>query len=324
MRRYKRWWLVAACVLVAGCGGTSVYLNYVLPAQYKVPNAVKEVAVVKFKALKRTDDTYGEVAAAQLNAKMIESGRYQMFSRRNLERIIEEQDFRESGMALGNKLRTKLSSVDAIITGSVDAGAQYVTEPVQVTDPNTGYVRTVMVRHMIAEATLTFEMLEVDTGRVIASVGEVAKYDSHDDAGGLQALAAMMGGGAYQPKLPPPNSKLRELIQECVGRFIVKVAPHQVSFKVKLASGKSDFVGTGNKFAKQNMWKEAEGYYVQGVTADAEGKDHGVHFNLGVALEAQGRVQEAAVEYRKAIAMKPDKKYIEALARVKQVGGAGG
>jgi len=319
MRRRWKWMVLAACVVAAGCGGTKVLLTYVLPAQYQVPETVKQVAVVKFKALRRTEDTYGEVAAAKLNSALIESGAYTMFSRRNLARIIEEQDFRESGMALGNKLRTRLPSVDAIITGSVDAGHQYVTEAQQVYDPASETTRTVMVRHLICEATLTFEMLEVNTGRVIASVGEVAKYDSHS-AGGWQALAAMMGGNP-QPKLPAPDSQLAELIAECVGRFIVKVAPHPVSFKIKLESGKSDFVKTGNKFAKSGQWGEAEQFYRQAVLADVANEDHGAHFNLGVALEAQAKVQEAAAAYRRAIMMKPAKKYIENLARVRRLGG---
>ena len=311
--------LLAMCVLLAGCGGTSVYITYILPAQYDVPESVKQVAVVRFKALKRTDETYGEVAAAKLNEALIESGAYQVYGRRNLDKIIEEQDFRESGMALANKVRTKLPSVDAIITGSVDAGAQYVTEPQSVYDPVSNTTRTVMVRHLIAEATLSFEMLEVNTGRVIASVGEVAKYDSHDDVG-LRALAAMMGG-VPQPKLPPPNTKLKELIDQCVDRFVAKIAPHPVRFKVKLSSGKSDLVKTGNKFAKSGQWAEAAEFYRQAIAADTAGEDHGAHFNLAVALEAQGKLKEAIAEYRKAIRIKPDKKYIQGLARVRRLAG---
>ena len=181
---------------VVGCGGgggSKVFLVYTMPAQYDVPPAIKQVAVVKFKALQATDDTYGEVAAAKLNEKLIESGRYRVYGRRNLARVIDEQDFRESGLALANKVRTKLPSVDAIITGSVNAGHRYNTETRQTYDLTTQTMKTVTVQYLICEATLSFEMLAVNTGEVIATVGEVAKYDSREARGGAQMLASMMG-----------------------------------------------------------------------------------------------------------------------------------
>lgn len=322
MRKHGKWGVVAVCLAVLGCGGgSSVMLNYILPAQYEVPPAIQQVAVVRFTALKRTDDTYGEVAAAKLNEALIESGRYQMYNRRQLEQVMEEQDFRESGMALAGKVRTKVPSVDAIIRGSVDAGHQYGTDTQQVFDPVNQTMKTVTVQYLICEATLTFEMIEVNTARVIASVGEVAAYDSRKQSG-WSALAAMAGVGPTGSRLPAPDSKLKELIAECVAKFVQKVAPHRVAFKVSLEGGKSGFVSTGNKFAKAGEWREAENFYRQGIQADVEGKDHGAWFNLGVALEAQGRVQDAAEAYRKAIGMKADKKYIESLARVRQLGGS--
>jgi tetratricopeptide (TPR) repeat protein len=256
-----------------------------------------------------------------LNQKLIESGRYRVFSRRNLARVIDEQDFRESGLALANKVRTKLPSVDAIITGSINAGHQYGTETKRQYDPVSKAWKSVSVQYLICEATLSFEMLAVNTGEVIATVGEVAKYDSREAGGGWQSWAAMAGVGPFGGRLPPPQSKLAELIDECVYRFIAKIAPHPVSFTVRLEKGESDLVKTGNKFAKSEQWADAEQFYRQAIEADAKNEDHGAHFNLGVALEAQGKVKEAAAEYKKAIGIKADKKYIENLGRLRRLTG---
>jgi curli biogenesis system outer membrane secretion channel CsgG len=315
-----RWALGALCLAAFGCGGGGgkALLTYTLEPTHPVDSAIKEVAVVKFKALQRTEDTYGEVAASKLNQLLMDSKRFTMYDRRNLERVIEEQDFRESGLADPSKVRTKLPSVDAIITGSVDAGGEVHTETSQQWNAITGRMETVTTRYLTCEATVTFTMISVNTGEVINTVPEIASYDSRKSGMGA-AMLGMLGmptGG----KVQTPQSKLPELIQECVNKFVARIAPHKVSVQVKLAGGRHDAVKTGNRYAEQGLWREAERQYRMAVEADAENRDYGAHYNLGLALESQGKLDEAAAEYQKAIDIKANKEYFAALKRVQDLG----
>jgi tetratricopeptide (TPR) repeat protein len=135
-------------------------------------------------------------------------------------------------------------------------------------------------------------------------------------------LVAIIDIPGMSPQLPAPRPKLEELISMCVAKFVTKVAPHRVGFKITLERGKSGLVRTGNKFAAAHEWADAETYYRQAVAAKPD--DHGAYFNLGVALEAQGRFQDAEAAYGRAIGLSPEQKYISRRRDMRRVAGLSG
>ncbi len=68
----------------------------------------------------------------------------------------------------------------------------------------------------------------------------------------------------------------------------------------------SEYNAFALKAQEEGLWKEAEYRLRQALTA-APG-DARLHNNLGVALEAQGKLAEAHDAYRKAVDLDPNKK----------------
>lgn len=83
-----------------------------------------------------------------------------------------------------------------------------------------------------------------------------------------------------------------------------------VTFVVAAAACKSPWLVTTsdyNRFAiraqEEGLWREAEYRLRQALAEDPD--DARLHNNLAVALEAQGKLEEAYGEYRKAVQLDP-------------------
>lgn len=61
--------------------------------------------------------------------------------------------------------------------------------------------------------------------------------------------------------------------------------------------------------ADKDVWKEAEYRLRQAIELKPE--DARLHNNLGIVLEAQGKLKEALNEYKKALSIEPDNKIIK-------------
>jgi len=80
-------------------------------------------------------------------------------------------------------------------------------------------------------------------------------------------------------------------------------------------------VGTAVRYMRIGMWHEAESNLRRILGYRPE--NHAAQFNLGVCLENQGQVTLAKSFYKKAIQIRPEPLYCEALARLDSVSGKG-
>lgn len=73
----------------------------------------------------------------------------------------------------------------------------------------------------------------------------------------------------------------------------------------------------GNKLAKKGLWKEANYRWSRALLL---GKDTAaIHNNIAISLEFQNKLEEARLEYEKALKLSPGNEYIERnLSRLKR------
>ncbi len=70
---------------------------------------------------------------------------------------------------------------------------------------------------------------------------------------------------------------------------------------------KSEF-DFANKLAKNGLWKEAHFRWTKSLSEEKDNAS--VHNNIAVALEQMKKYEEAEIEYKKALKLAPDNKFI--------------
>jgi len=105
------------------------------------------------------------------------------------------------------------------------------------------------------------------------------------------------------------------LLSECVDVFARIIAPHRVTVHRIIESGEGP-IEVGKNFAKRGLWKEAEEAWAE--AARAEPANATAYYNLGLAYEVQGKLDEAEASYKKAASLKQKSLYLEALANCRR------
>ncbi|HOF18869.1 MAG TPA: CsgG/HfaB family protein [Phycisphaerae bacterium] len=308
---------------LTGCGesGKGIQISYQRPAEFQIPEKIRRVAVAEFGAKTAEERQWGEIAAdcltSALDAYNKKYNRYQLYERKRLKEILGEQQLQmaisdsASAMKMG-----KIADVQAMIWGNVSVVHRDEQATRTAFDPLRRTTKTVTYTKRYCMAAVSFVMDDVTTGKTLAAVQVTREYDSESDSkkSGGAKIGKMLGFGGSD--LPPSEQVLRKLIEQCVEVFLSKVSPHDVVFEVKLEKGKSETVKDGNQFAETKAFADALKLYEQAIRD--HGDDHGAMFNAGVMCEALGRLNEAGEYYQKALALKVNKKYIEANQRVKK------
>ncbi len=313
MSKYRYLWLcvILSALWIVGCGeegGGGISIRYNRPAQYNVPNAVKKVAIVRFKAEKGTERKWSEIAtdklASALNAYNQKFHRYEIVDRKRVSAIMDERDFQMSVADTDQAVKFgKIANVDAMIYGTV-----YITNNVEVnkTSIPTPYGSIpVTTRRYQATAAINFTMDDIQTSKTICSVTVMRKYDSKNKKDKEK----------YEKYEKNLSAITTLMIQECVAEFLQKVSPHQVSVRVKLEKGQSKYTAEGNKFAKEQEYADAVDLYRAALNEDPG--DFGAMFNMGVCYEALGQLKKAHKSYSRAVKIHPESKFIRARRRVR-------
>ncbi len=312
--------LIFALALSLHCAASRVSVPVTKPAQVDIAG-VKSIAIVDFAG----PENSGAIASSMLTARLFESKFFQIVERERVVQILEEHKLAMSGVVDATTAREvgKLLGVDALIFGEVTA---YSLEPDQVGTEKverkvgTGQYRTVRrgnkeVREEIMKTVLvdqeyrirrgavgvTFRMVKVETGELLAVKASSKSYDSGK---------VVAGRGTLKPR----EQILKELLAGAVEDFARQVAPYVVVERRPVEGGKG-MLKLGKKYAQKGLWSEAKSAFAQAV-AD-EPLNPAAHYNLGLALEVLGDLDGAEAEYQRAIKLQPKDLYIDALARVR-------
>jgi curli biogenesis system outer membrane secretion channel CsgG len=297
---------------------TKVYVAAGTPAQVKLPEGLKRIAIVQFTAKDSLSQPYAGIAAARLNSVLAATPDcpFQLLDRTHMKGVLAEQDLGASGVTDSDTAikAGKMLNVDAIIFGSVHAEkseevAHNSSGGITKSVPYVGGIGggSPSVRRS-ALVNVTFNMVHPETGEQLVTRSISRSYDS--DKGGSPLKGVFPGG-----KTPSGEAIVNDLIEQCVAEFAGLIVAHFDTYEYTLAS--SSKTKTGNTFAEGGDIKTAAAQYKLAMEADP--KDSAAVFNLAIASLALNDPQAATTLLDKAVMLKTDKKWIQVRQQVAEL-----
>ncbi len=312
-----------AGILFAGCASTAVTLSRIEPPEYDIPPD-KNLAVLDFVSYSDHPQS-GRAIASSLVAKLAPTEFYNLIERAQIENVIRELKFATTDYVDPSYAQEigEIVGADYVIVGEVTAyDIEDDVEYEQVTDQvMTGryrydrrgvripefrtVVRTVEIRIRRGTVSATFRLIDVPTGRVIASDQQTRSYRQSTE------------GGRSSSSLPAREYILSRLTDEVAEAFVKKIAPHQVFERRRLEYGKHSLIRKGVNLAKNGLWREA--FSTWNEARQITPNDPAIYNNMGVAAELKGDYEAAESFYQKALELKPDNtRYMQNLRRVRR------
>jgi tetratricopeptide (TPR) repeat protein len=222
---------------------------------------------------------------------------------------------------------TEYSHPDPIYTKKAAPGLALGTSGVDLTKSATK--QAVFVR-ITGEFNVAFQAKTGD-GKMLISDNVHVNYDREFDSAGNSTskgvvsqftgtFGHMKGGQSNEDSNPPTPAELRSrLIQDAVQQIAEHVVNSDEAVEVFLARGKGTF-DEGDKEAETGLWERALETFETAPAAPKPADDAYRLYNIGVAYEALAYqaddekttmkyLDQAAINYGKAIDAKPDEKY---------------
>jgi len=308
--------------IMFACGPTMISTLVNKPAEIDV-KGIKKIGIIDFQG----PNNSGDLAASLLTTELLNSRFFQIFERSKIGMILEEHKLAMSGVVDANSARQvgQLLGVDGLIFGEV---VSFKVEPDQVGTEKvekkvgTGKYRIVTrnkkkVREEIKKTVLvdqhyrirrgtvavTFRVVNIETGELIASKAKSKSYDS----GKL-----VEGRG----RLKPQDAILHDLMSDITKEFSRQIAPYTVLEKLALESGKGS-IKVGVQYARNGLWDEAIDVFKSAVKEQPQNSN--AHYNLGIAYQVVGDFDSAEKEFNKAIALKNKNLYFRALSHIRKL-----
>ncbi|MBN2104991.1 tetratricopeptide repeat protein [bacterium] len=315
-------------VLLLACSSTSrVNVQVMKPAEIHL-TGVKKLAVVDFQGPGRS----GSQIATTMQSLLLQKQQYDMIERDRLKQILDEQNLSMTGVVDEASAAEigKVLGVDAMIFGEVttyqverdERGVEKVErkegtgkyEWVEQKNIFTGrkkkvkkeIMKTVLVdqHYKIRRGTVSinFRVVNVETGQLLAVHSDSKSYDSGK---------VIEGSGK---SLKPQGQILAELSRDITRKFVNMVSIHEVTQQLFVEPGK-DNIDVGRKYAENGLWPEAVEAWKQAVQILPN--ESAGYYNLGVAFEIDGDYDKAEAMYKKAMALKQKKRYMQAISRIR-------
>ncbi len=312
--------LLSLVLLVSACAPTKfITVRALVPPEIDVPQHIKTIAVLEFGG----HPTGREVVSTKLEQEILNNGFYKVAERAQVAAIINEKNFQQTDLTESDDFLSemKLLNVHALINGSVatfdartDKGVderveqRYVTSRRVGTDKNGRPImqpvyRPVTIREpwimKQASVNATFKMVDVGNGQVLASVSK----------GGSFATPKIKGNAP----VPTDAEALEKAALNAVISFIKKVSVWTEVKRMPLKNAKG--CSNGNNFAANGLFDKAEEQFRAATNIPG---NFGAFYNLGLALEAQGRFEEAEQAFDQALNMMPtDQETMGSMQRVR-------
>lgn len=317
-------------IYVCGCASNRVTISMTRPPEVDM-SRYKRIAVADF----RGREGSGSLAAYLLVSRIFESKAFDVVERQRMENILNEHSLNMSGAVDDSTAKQigNILGVDALIFGEVatyevedQQGKEKVKKEVWTgeyekdKDGNDVYEKTLfggkkkkkvykeefvdqpfVVRS--GSVSVNFRVVDVSTGKIIAIKSNSSSY--HDKASGVDEIGGLPAGGEV----------LNNLMVKVVEKFVRQIAPYAVRVTREFEK-KGRRSEQGIKLAKAGLWDEAVDLFER--ERDASPSEAYVHYNLGIAYEAVGKLDLAEEAYKEATSIEPEARYLKALAEVKQ------
>ncbi len=264
--------LIAATVLIAGCGGPVVTVRHTLPGALSLPADVEMVRVRKFAV--HPADT-GEVAALLTEALQKRLSRH---------------------WAIDGDARARARAVDVGGTITLETKDVKGTRTVRRWDAETRTWRAVQAPMLVRSATATVEFAVFGPGAKdrLFTIETRRSYTSPEDPRVRGEL------GLERPddpaRVPPMDQILRELLGRCADSFLEMISPREVTAEVPMRGTWNSAGSAGLKAAEEGDFAAAVRHLEAAVASDP--KDVNLLFDLAAACEAAGRLEDALKHYK--------------------------
>jgi len=320
--------LLTVLLLISCSVPSTISVRVQKPAAIHLP-AVKEIAIVDFHG----HDRSGSQIATLVQSKLMKTEHYDILERDKLRRVLEEQNLGLAGIvdeATAVEVG-RLLGVDALIFGEVttyelerdERGVEKVSRKVGtgkyewVDQKNIFTGKTKKVKREIMKTVLVDQHYRIRRGTVainfrVVGVKTGQLLAAHSDSKSYNSGKVVEGG---RKTIPAAGEILADLSNEICDKFVRLIAPYFVREERKIESGK-DQIKVGIKYAESGLWPEALKAWKQATVEMPT--ESAAFYNLGLAYEIQGMLDEAESSYKKAVDMKQKKLYLEAMARIRR------
>jgi len=314
---------MTVAVWMMSCAGSSaIRVDVQKPAAIHLPG-VRKLAIADFQG----PGSSGGQISSLVQSQLLQGGYFEIVERDRLAQILDEQKLGMAGVVNESTAKQvgQLLGVDALVFGEVsrygvekdeigtekvekkEGTGKYETVTVKKRKVKREIMRTVLVdqKYRIRRGTVAvnFRVVDVETGKLLAAHTDSKSYNS-----------GKVTEGGYTT-LKPEGEILNDLSGSVTRTFTELIAPHAITEKRVLESG-SDRINAGKKYALAGLWPEAVSVWEEALKAAPS--DPAANYNLGIALEVQGDLNGAEALFKKALALKSKKLYIDALSRIRQ------
>ncbi len=304
-------------ILVAGCSAPKKNITVLKPPRVESVAGIKKIAVLPFKG----DKSITYVIEAKLNNITINGKKYfQLVSRTELDKVLSEVNFQESGLAEKVVEYGKILGVQGIITGFakpsywINSFKEKRQKCIRYEDHKCKAYRDVYVlcKRIKAQYVLIPKILKIPTGEIVYS-REIKKSD----------YSKYCYGDHTQPV--SYLDMIDRLKEEAVNEFIEDIAPHQTVISIKFKDDDDDIkdrkakelFNKGLEFLENQDLEKACQFFEKAYQKYSDSIS--ILYNLGACQEIKGNLKEALEYYTKAYdkLSKPDKDIQNAIYRVK-------
>lgn len=334
--------IVIITLFFHACGPTihTMNINTLRPAVVDLSN-VKKVAVMGF------DGQGGDAVANKVTARLVESGRFEVFERAQVVKILNEHEMWMTSL-VDEKSAAKIGKMlgaEALIFGTVDTykvsderatvqlpkirekGFHYETKEDRKGNKKTEKVidydwykvnASVLTRR--GNVSITFKVVNAESGQIMAAKNLSKKWEGinivdsdpkHDDVYPTPKEKSIM--------LPDSATILNQLLDQIAPELVNQIVPHSVAEKRPWLTV-DEQTETARKFMSTGQYKDAIeilGPHLTMLEAKLDknrDKLHAAYYDIGLLYEVSGEFDKAEAFYKKAIALKGDEVYIQALA----------
>jgi hypothetical protein len=304
-------------ILVQGCS-QKVTIEALVPAEIERVSHTKKVAVVNFK-----NDSIGvsrKIEATLAKVKINHKNYFTLISRRDFNKIIEEQKLQSSALSTKNSSVKfgELVSAEAIISGDVhypgNEDSYYYARRVRCLDEKCQKLRRYTVRCIkrVISLNVDIRIVDVTKGDIIFAdtfSRERAYRHCNDDANAL----------------PSGRMVAQHFAKSIADEFVYKLTPHYRTFEVELldepdldySDKEEDLLKYALEYIEKKRYNKAEELLIRLIDM-TDSKSYVPFYDLGVIYEARGKYKQAKeyYEYAQNLMLAPVDEIDEAVERI--------
>jgi len=290
-------------LIICGCA-VKVPVAYQMPGRIDL-SKTKRVAVLDFEGNRNTKKWIPEILAIRIQ----QTEYFKVIERGEIAQVLKEQKLGMTGL-VDPKTASKVGrilGVDAVIFGTVDS---WEVKDIQGTDKypsiKNGKLTMVRVPYIKRRAFVCFTVKVIDSSSAEVIASEILKGEVEDKAFGRDR----------RTEIKSKDEILLEAAEIGVANFVKEITPNTVyEERILAACGKEGEIGI--QYAKKGRWKRA--IEVWEKMLEKEPSCSSIHYNLGIAYEATGKLSQAKKEYEEAEKLEPKEEYMDAVNRINKL-----